>query len=358
MERRVAAMVAVLAFARGAAAWAQPRPSCAPAEVDRQVNASVDLRRRNLDLAGFEILRDLWQRCPSPRVRAQFALAEQGLGRWRDAYVHLREALDAPPDAWTTSRRSALLGALGIIRGHLPQLDPLSNVLRAELRVNGERVGTLPLREPLVVPDGRAAIEVSAPGYTPLRRDLTLHEGEVFRETLMLTREPPRAASPQVQPPPPPPMAPTRPPSSAQRVVGWTSLGLGLALGGVAVWQLVAWRAQADDTRDATVESPGDLGAWARYQLAVNANNDLTAAAVCDRARGDVSPDASGARSLCDENTLHAALALGLGLGGAALAVTGAVLVATSPSRRPRTAWRASPWISGSARGVSLRVEF
>lgn len=349
-------MTAVL---RAAEALAQPRSSCAPAEVDRQVNASVDLRRRNLDLAGFEILRDLWQRCPSPRVRAQLALAEQGLGRWRDAYIHLREALDAPPDAWTTSRRSALLGALGIIRGHLPQLDPLSNVLRAELRVNGERVGTLPLREPLVVADGHATVEVSAPGYRTLRRELTLREGEVFRESLTLTRE----AVVATQPPPPVPVSPVRPPpltqpTSAQRAVGWTVLGAGVLLGGLGVWQWLAWRAQGDDTRGATPQSPGDLGAWARYELAANPAGDLAAASVCDRARGDVTADAAGARNLCDENARHAAMALGFGIGGAVLAVTGIVLVSTAPSRRERTAWRVGPWMAGGVRGASLRVEF
>lgn len=84
------------------------------------------------------------------------------------------------------SQRARLERALQEVEQHLPRLSPQTNVPGAELRVDGTSVGRLPLSTPWVLASGSGAIELSAPGFRPLRRTVSLADGDVFREMLTL----------------------------------------------------------------------------------------------------------------------------------------------------------------------------
>ena len=337
----LALLFASLGMLSSGVARAQPR-ACSDGEVTAQIERALADRRAGRALPGYDRLNSLWQRCPSPRVRAQLAMAEQGLLRWSDAYVHLQEALASLQDSWVSAHRDTLEGALREIQRHLPSLAPQTNVPGAVLIVDGVRVGALPLEAPHPLPSGHATIELTAPGHQPLRRVVSLAEDEVFREMLTLERVP----------------AVLAPPSRARQVTGWTFVGVGAVLGALGVWQALLWSSQGTETADATESSPGALGAWARFDRVVNPG-DLTPTQVCERAQSSSSPDATGARELCDESTTHSAMALGFGIGGAALAVTGAVLVATSGGgASERRGARLGPWFTAGVRGASLQLQF
>ena len=121
------------------------------------------------------------------------------------------------------------------------------------------------------------------------------------------------------------------------RVAGFSLIGLGVAAGGVGVWQAIVTSDQVSAARNGT----GDEGAaWARYDNTVaypNAGGTraLTVDEVCQRAAADASrdPDAALARSLCESNSTSRTLALAFGIGGVALAGVGAALVLVA---RPR----------------------
>lgn len=350
----IACATVVWLFTRGARA----QTACAEPEVDAEVERALGDRRAGQFLPAFDRLQQLSSRCPSPRVRAQLALAEQALQRWSDAYLHLQASL-ATRDLWVESHRAPLEGALREIAEHLPRLSPQTNVPGAELRVNGARVGTLPLAAPCVIPTGAATVELVAPGYRPLRRVVSIAHGEVSRETLTLEPESPREALPAG----PRPVAPssrrdaTVPSarSSAWAVAGWSAVGAGAVLVGFGVWQAIAWASQANETFEANANSPGELGAWARFQGAANGDGSLSTAGVCDRARMSTTPDAVAVQGLCDGNRARSAWALGLGIGGAALTAGGvAVLVVARSGRSERTTLRITPWIAGA----SVRVDF
>lgn len=369
MNRRKTAL-----FVAGLGAWfaareARAQSACAEVEVTREIDVARADRLAERFLPAYDRLNALLRRCPSPRVRAQLALAEQSLRRWPDAYGHLREALAATNDPWISdpTRHAALEGALREISAHLPQLAPSTNVPGAELSVDGARVGALPLATPHVIPTGSATIELRAPGHRTLRRVVSVPNETVFRE--MLTLEPEASTPPagQARTPPtpepgttPPPLPPSSPgPNRTQRILGWVSVGVGAVLGGLGVWQVWEWSALASESAEAKLGGTNSLAAWARFDRAVN-DGSLTSAQVCDLAQSNTtSSDAAGTRELCSQSATHSALALGLGLGGAALVVTGAVLVATSGrSTAEHRAFNVGPWIGASARGATLQVEF
>lgn len=381
--QRIAAVLGTFFATATVDVWAQPAPACSAREVAQRIRRAVDLRRDNMELAGYQVLRDLYQRCPGPEVLGQMGLAEHALGRWRDAYVHLTGALTHPDDPWIREHRTDIETLLTSIGAHLPRIDPRSNVEGAELRVEGEPVGTLPLEHPFVLPDGRATIEVFHPGYAPVRREITAAPESVWREEVTLTRSPPARGTEYATP------TTTRPPEgtpahdttttvdveptslravpheepragrgTAQRVVGWSLVGLGAIAVGIGVWQALASSSQSADSQNATPTTPGEFGAWARFEDEVNANRTLSASDVCDRAQSSMSLNAGDVRSLCSSNDTHKLLGFALGIGGAAFVGAGLATVLTAPSSRPARAWNAAPWVTGSVQGAALEIRF
>jgi len=132
---------------------------------------------------------------PLPRYLAQVALAEQALGRWTEAYEHLKRAMSAEDDAWINSRGEPLRAALATIEAELGQLEIQCNVSGATVRVSGREAGVTPLQEPLQVAAGSVAVEVAAPGYVSVTQVITVHRGALSRAELALVPEANTASS-------------------------------------------------------------------------------------------------------------------------------------------------------------------
>jgi PEGA domain len=333
-------------------AAAQPR-ECIDRRVDREVDRAAEERLAGHGLEAFNRVTALLARCPSPRVRVQVALAEQSLRRWQDAYLHLREAM-ASTDPWIVAHREPLSRALSEVTAHMPQLAPRTNAPGATLRVNGLAVGTLPLATPFILVRGAATLELEAPGYLPLRRAVTVGFDEVFQEFLTLEPAP-------VPPVPPigavPAPAPRPAGTPALRVAGWVTVGLGAVLAGLATWQGLQFASISSASERAAATDPEPYRGWFLYSAQVDPAGQLTADALCARAQTDTqTPNAAQARALCGEADTARALTLGFGLGGAALLVTGVVMVALPARRAP--AITASPWVAPGLGGASLRVAF
>jgi hypothetical protein len=339
--------IATAAVLSAATAQAQ-RPDCARAE-EEQVRAALELRRRGDDEGALAILEAQWARCPSPRVRAQVALAEQGLRRWSAAWTHLREAIARADDPWIASRAEALRTAMPLIEEHLPALDPRANADDAELLVDGRSVGRLPLPSPRRVPAGTVVLEIRAPGRVPLRRTLTLRDDEVLLDRFAL--EPASVSAP---PTPrcalPPPLRAPEPTASPRRAAGWALVagGAAVVVAGAAVW--VGLRLDQNSARDATALSVEPWASWSRYNDIANANRTQSSPEVCARAESDGAADAARVREICASNAAQQGLALGLGVGGLALAIAGVALVATAPgATAPRVAASLGPGGAGAA---------
>lgn len=284
----------------------------------------VELRSHGRDAEALEVFRRAWERSHSPRAQAQVALAEQALGRWLEAEEHLTAALTATGDPWVARTRPVLEQALGVIRQHLGRLEVEGNVPGAAVRVDGREVGTLPLRAPVRLRAGDVTLEVSAPGYYPVSRRVTIPPDAAARELVELAR---RAAETPAATPAPRPVAqpsttvvaPARAPAphseppagAAQRTAGW-------ALGGAAVL-LIAGGAVMLPVGNATME---------QY------NDD-------DRC----TPPGGGTREqTCSDDRRQAELLQGLGVaalvvGGAAGVASAALLLTAPRGRGRRTTW-------------------
>ncbi len=280
-------------------------PAWADTESDALITRGIELREKGRDEEALGLFRQALAKSPSARARAQVALAEQALGLWVLAESDLVAALATDGDPWIAKNRTALEGALAVIRKHIASLE-VRGAEQAEVYVDGVRIGSG--AGPFRVEAGRRSIEVRAPGFHPTTRLVELPPGSVARETVTLVPAPattaPAARETPATPPPPPP----RETGGGQRVLGWAFVGTGAALLATGGIGLVVRKGIIDDYN---VSCPG-LG--------------VAQPASCDDQIGS-------------SRTWFTIAMVSL-IGGGVLAAGGGVLIATAPSGQAKTAAR------------------
>ena len=155
------------------------------------------------------------------------------------------------------------------------------------------------------------------------------------------------------------------------RYVGFGLIGLGAVMGGIGIWQAATAGSIATNAQNAGFNSGEPYRSWFFYDNQTNPDRALSTSQVCDAAQTDaVNPYAAETRSLCSNFSTARTLAYALGLGGLAVAATGAVLViidrprareAAPPPSAPRaTAVRVQvdPVLGPSVGGMNLRLTF
>jgi hypothetical protein len=160
-------------------------PAAARAQdADALIKQGVELRRAGKDQAALEQFRRAYDLAPTPRALAQLGLAEQALGRWIDGEAHIIKALEAEQDPWISKYRETLEGSRAEIAKHLGSLSVTGGPAGAELRIDGQPVGALPLRRTLRLPLGTFALEASEGGHVVVARAVSIVAGMTTREDL------------------------------------------------------------------------------------------------------------------------------------------------------------------------------
>ena len=238
--------------------WPSPARADDPRDPgpDALIEQGLQLREHGRDAEALALFEQAFHTAPSPRAKAQIALAEQALGRWVVAERDLAAALASDADAWIVKYKDALEGALAAVRTHLGDLILNGGVAGAEVKVDGVATAVLPSASPLRLAVGTHTVEISAKGYYPFSQPVTIHADAPAALTVEMQvrlEEPPK---PAVHPPPtsaqstPPPDA--VPAGHTQRMVGVAlaiSSAAPLALGfiglGVRASEVSAYNADA-----------------------------------------------------------------------------------------------------------------
>jgi len=158
----------------------------AEATEDDLIKQGVELRKRNEDEPALAAFRRAYDIGHSPRAAAQIGLAEMALGRWADAESHLKESLSAPSDPWIGKNIETLKTTLDQIQSKLGDLDIVGGPIGAEVVIEGESRGTLPLKKPVRVRIGQHQVDLKAPGYTPASIVVVVTAEHLTRERLVL----------------------------------------------------------------------------------------------------------------------------------------------------------------------------
>lgn len=226
-SRRVRTVLAVLVTALAASLAAAPAAAADDIDAERLIARGIELRERGRDDEALAVFTEALSTHPSPRARAQVALAEQALGLWVAAETNLLLALSAVDDAWIARNRGALEGALAIVRRSLGSLE-VRGTAGAEIMLDGVRLGVLPTKGPYRVEAGRRTLDIRANGFYPTTRSIEVPAGGVSRETVTLV---PLGAPSLATPPAVAALAPAEGDAGhVQRVLGWGFVGTGGAL--------------------------------------------------------------------------------------------------------------------------------
>ena len=234
VRRQTASCLLVLALSLGWAARARAD------DPEALIDQGLELREHGKDAEALALFEQAFRQAPTPRAKAQIALAEQALGRWAAAEKDLLAALASDADPWIAKYKDALGGALATVRTHLGDLILNGGVAGAEVKVDGEKAAVLPATAPLRLVVGTHTLEVRADGYYPFSQPVTIRADAPAAVSIeMHVRVEPPAPRPAAQVFAPPPRPPERVPvSSAQRTVGVAlavSAAAPLALGFVGV---------------------------------------------------------------------------------------------------------------------------
>ncbi len=241
---RIGSQLAALGIAVAVATAASPVRAQSAAEADKAITHGVELREKGKDEEALDEFRHAYSLQPSPKARAQMALAEQALGMWVLAEEHLREAIRSVEDPFVAKHKAALTTALATIGQHLGSLEIRGEAPGAEVFIDGAKAGTLPFREPKRVEAGMRNLEVRSPGFYPVSRVVRVPAGETARETIELHAQRPNDPPPDQPPAPAARTAPpvrenawaTEPPRAreegggAVRTIGWVFMGTSVAL--------------------------------------------------------------------------------------------------------------------------------
>jgi hypothetical protein len=213
-------------------------------EEDAFIRRGLQLRKQGNDRAALLELQRAYEVGRSPRAAAQLGFAEQALGMWPQAEAHVGEALRARDDHWVRKNRVTVEQALATIRAHVGRVEIVGGEPGAQVTVNGQAAGALPLADAIAVSAGPVEIEVRAAGFAPSVKTVNVAVGEYARVPFTLQ---PRAVQARVPQPPPRAVAPVQPVPGALAQMpaaaptgdrddgrGRRYAGIGLVAGGLA----------------------------------------------------------------------------------------------------------------------------
>lgn len=315
--------------------------------VEALVRQGVELRQQRHDARALPLFQKAYGMSRTPRTAGQLGLCEMALGYWLDAENHLSEALAVPDSPWVSRNLADLTGALAGVRANISEVTITGEPKDAEVLVNGQSIGRLPLAAPVRLGKGAADVELRAPGYSNGARALKVPGGTQETVNVILVKSADAAtvggASEPATPLPPPTGPPTDQPeastSNPRRIAAWTTGGvaaLGLIFG---VVETVAWVGKEHDFESHTGPLPADPTVMGHNCGAKEANFG-----------------GPGCQGLHD-NLARARTLTFVGYGVAvALGVTSAILFANSSSDRSRkdTALACAPDVFSHGVGCTL----
>jgi hypothetical protein len=197
MTRQAVVLAAVVLVASGPAVASAAERAGDDAE-DALIRKALELRKRGDDAAARVELERAYAIARSPRAAAQLGFAEQALGLWPQADIHVSEALRSGDDPWIKKNRATVEEALTTIRQHVGRIEIVGGRPGADVIVNGQRVGAVPLAGPVAVSAGPVDVELRSPGQPPLAKSVSVAAGEYARVPFTL----PSPAPPAPAPPP------------------------------------------------------------------------------------------------------------------------------------------------------------
>jgi hypothetical protein len=194
------------------------------AEVEAILKRGIQLRKEGQDEAALAVFQEAEALAPnSVRVLLHVATAAQAASKWLLADEYLRRADQHKNDPYYIKYQNEIDEVKNVTAQRVGHFRAVGEPSGAEVILNGQVVGTLPMENPKTLEAGTYVLEVNKPGFFRLRRPISVPGGVLTRETVELNERGPNDPAT-----PGDPSAPAEPPSF------WASSGMTWTLAGVA----------------------------------------------------------------------------------------------------------------------------
>lgn len=155
-----------------------------PGSPETLVRQALELRRAGQDMEALVRLERAHKQSPTPRITAQLGLCLQALGRWAEADQRLAQALAAANDPWIEKNRTILKESSEVAKSHVARVEVVGEPSGAEVFINGQKVGQLPLEAAIAVNEGQVDVELQAPGFERAARTIPV-SGQGYHRTVI-----------------------------------------------------------------------------------------------------------------------------------------------------------------------------
>jgi hypothetical protein len=248
------------------------------AEVEAILKRGIQLRKDGQDEAALAVFQEAEAQAPnSVRVLLHVATAAQAASKWLLADEYLKKADTHKNDPYYIRYSAEIEEVRNTTAQRVGHFRAVGDPSGAEVILNGQVVGTLPMENPKTLEAGTYVLEVNKAGFYRLRRPISVPGGVLTRETVELNERTGGTPDPND----PNSGTPAEPPSFwASSGMTWTLAGVAAAAGvtsGVAfILREQAAKHWNDDDRCLS-SNPGDQD-QSREDLCGDVRNDIDTA--------------------------------------------------------------------------------
>jgi hypothetical protein len=198
-------------------------------EVEALLKRGIALRKEGKDEEALTVFLDAESQAPkSVRVLLHVATAAQAASKWLMADEYLKKAMSHGEDPYYLKYKDEIEEVRLATAQRVGHFRAIGEPDGAEVVLNGQVIGTLPMETPKTLEAGTYIMEVSKPGYFRLRRPISIGGGVLTRESVQLNERAPGS----VDPTDPQAGVPAEPKSYwASSAFTWTLAGVGAAAG-------------------------------------------------------------------------------------------------------------------------------
>ena len=165
-------------------------------EVEALLKRGIQLRRDGADEEALAVFLEAETKSPSSvRVLLHVATAAQAASKWVMANEYLEKASSHQGDEYYQRYATEIEEVRAATAQRVGRFRAIGEPDGAEVILNGEAIGPLPMITPKTIEAGSYVLEVTKPGFYALRRPIAVRGGVLTRETVELNPRPRGAAA-------------------------------------------------------------------------------------------------------------------------------------------------------------------
>jgi hypothetical protein len=159
-------------------------------EAEALIRQGVQLRIQGKPERALPFFEKAYQTSRTPRTAAQLGLVELDLGYYVEAERYLAEGLAAPDHPWIAKNQATLKRQLATAKANIGEVVVSGTPAGAEVWLNGNLAGRIPLAAPIRLAKGRVDIQLRAPGYEPAEDSANIVGGKREQRSYALSPTP------------------------------------------------------------------------------------------------------------------------------------------------------------------------